>query len=298
MKVVPPVQIDDSRLVSSNVTETDYPEWNSATNYAGGARVIRAAVHRIYESVASGNVNHDPQEEASSWWIEVGATNRWAMFDEAVGSETRRNAGIIVTLAPGQAVDTIGALDTDAASMRVQINVGGSSIYDQTQMRDDDRTTMIFADLPGSAAAEIIVTLAASGPSVSVGIGTLIAGTSRPLGITEIGPSVGINDFSRRETDDFGVTTVVERGWAKRMAIRSQVATQDVDPIQRDLARLRAKACLWIGEDGYDSLTIYGFFKELSIDLALATVSYCTLTIEGLTNAPPLPESPLRDAID
>ena len=32
-----------------------------------------------------------------------------------------------------------------------------------------------------------------------------------------------------------------------------------------------------------ESLTAYGFYKEFSIDLAYPTVSYCSLTIEGLT---------------
>ena len=30
-------------------------------------------------------------------------------------------------------------------------------------------------------------------------------------------------------------------------------------------------------------MSVYGFYKEFSIDLAYPTVSYCSLTIEGLT---------------
>jgi len=40
---------------------------------------------------------------------------------------------------------------------------------------------------------------------------------------------------------------------------------------------------LWIGSESFESLTVYGFYKEFSIDLAYPTVSYCSLTIEGLT---------------
>ena len=84
-------------------------------------------------------------------------------------------------------------------------------------------------------------------------------------------------------SSDFGVTTVVERSWAKRMEVRCMLDTDDVDAIQRELAKVRAIPCIWIGEVGFDSLTIYGFFKDFSLDLAFANISYCSLTIEGLT---------------
>lgn len=298
MKVVPPVVVTDAMLTASNVPETDHPEWASGTTYPLGYRVIKAAVHRVYESVAVENIGHDPEEEASSWWIEVGATNRWAMFDEGVGSATRQTGSIAVTIAPGQFVDTVAILDTDAVTVRVQVSVSGSGVYDETLAREPDQANLIFRDLPIDAAASISVTATASGSSAYVEIGTMIVGAIVDLGITETGPSVAITDFSRRNTDDFGTTTVVERGWAKRMGIRSLIDATDADIVQRRLAALRARACLWIGEEDFDSLTIYGFFKDFSIDLSLVAKSYCTLTIEGLTNVPPLPQSPIQEAID
>lgn len=298
MKVIPPVLVTDAMLTASNVPEADHPEWAVGTTYPMGYRVIIAAAHRIYESVADDNVGNDPQEDAGSWWIEVGATNRWAMFDEAVGSVTRRNANIVVTVTPGVAIDTIAVLDTDAVSVRVQMSVGGSGVYDETLVRDVDQVNLVFRDLPDDPAGVITLTASSSGPSAPVEIGTMIIGVAADLGITETGPSISITDFSRRDTDDFGTTTVVERGWAKRMGIRSKIDADDADVVQRRLAAVRARACLWIGEEDYDSLTIYGFFKDFSIDLSLVGVSYCTLTIEGLTNVPPLASSGLQDAID
>lgn len=50
------------------------------------------------------------------------------------------------------------------------------------------------------------------------------AGDQIPLGEVEAAPTIGIVDYSRRVTDDFGVTTVVERGFARRMSVRGWVA--------------------------------------------------------------------------
>lgn len=59
--------------------------------------------------------------------------------------------------------------------------------------------------------------------------------------------------------------------------------TSAIDDVARNLAALRASPVLWIGSESFESLTVYGFYKEFSIDLAYPTVSYCSLTIEGLT---------------
>src|SRR3546814_8059852 len=50
------------------------------------------------------------------------------------------------------------------------------------------------------------------------------------------------------------------------------------------IAALRAKPSLWIGDEGFDSLTIYGFFRDFSIELG-DNVSVFGLTVEGLTTA-------------
>ncbi|NYT43099.1 hypothetical protein HZY97_20155 [Sphingomonas sp. R-74633] len=300
MKVVEPVTITDAVLVGSNVAENDYPAWAAGTTYAVGARVILTSTHRIYESAGAGNIGNHPAAGAAGKWIDVSATNRWAMFDQAVGSLTEAIGNITVTLAPPAAIGALAVLDTNAVSVRVKVTSGAVTIYDQTQVPSDptdDEASMLFLDLPQVAGVQIVVTVSASGPLVPVAAGTLLLGNVLDLGLTEAGPSVGIDDFSRRETDDFGLTTVVERGWAKRMTIRSLIETGTADEVQRRLAALRAKPALWIGEEGFESLAIYGFFKDFAVDLALETVSFCSLTIEGLTTAGALEPNPYTRAL-
>jgi hypothetical protein len=117
------------------------------------------------------------------------------------------------------------------------------------------------------------------------------AGEVIDLGTTETTPTIGITDYSRRVTDDFGVTTVVERGFARRMSVRLAVPFEDVDAIQRRLAALRAQSALWVADERYGSLKIRGFYKDFSLDLAVPPLSYCTLTIEGLVEHDTLVDS-------
>lgn len=275
MKVIRPVTVTDAMLVSSSVPEADHSAWSSIATYGVGARVIKTSTHRIYESATAGNIGHDP--EMSGEWIEIGPTNRWAMFDQALGTATTATGSITINLAPVW-LDSLALIDVIATSVRVRVVISGSTVFDQTKaVTIGDALT--FFDLPPDETAQLFVTITGTGP---IAAGVVLLGTVLDLGVTETNPNIGINDFSTRTTSAFGVTKILERGWAKTMTLRSQIATDDVDMIQKSVAKLRAKPALWLGEEGYDALTIYGYFKNFTADLALGSISFCSFTIEGL----------------
>lgn len=295
MKMIRPTSIIDGMLSASSIPETDHPTWSGATSYAVGANVVRA--HRRYEGLTASNLNHDPAT-SPTWWLDIGPTNRWAMFDESVGTLSTGTGEIDVTFAPGS-INALAVVDTSAETIAVEMRVGPTLIYSRSQSTNvggsaindwflyffepiGRKTAVTFLDLPVFATGEISVSLIGVDPGGPVSVGTLIVGRVLDIGSTEAGPQIGITDFSRKETDQFGVVSVVERAWAKRMTLRVQAETASVDAIQRALAAVRATPVLWIGEEGYDSLTVYGFYKEFSIDIAFANKSYASLTIEGL----------------
>src|SRR3546814_18372667 len=101
--------------------------------------------------------------------------------------------------------------------MRVLVGVCGSIGHCETRnVTEGGRTAtmLVFSDLPRDASAELTVTLTGTG---TVSVGTLIIGRAFDLGETEAAPTISLTDYSRRETDEFGITTVVERSWAKQI---------------------------------------------------------------------------------
>ena len=74
-----------------------------------------------------------------------------------------------------------------------------------------------------------------------------------------------------------GISLAPPRPWLPELIAAGKVTDADLR------AALRATPVLWIGSESFESLTVYGFYKEFSIDIAYPTVSYCSLTIEGLT---------------
>jgi hypothetical protein len=271
LQLIQPIDIDPDVLVSSSVAET--PEWSAVPTYPAGARVVLAATHRTYESLEDGNLNHHPTAEGSPW-LDVGPSNRWAMFDQALGTATTATGTITVVL-DGDGVDALALLDVVAASVRVQ-----ATGFDQTESAASGMVT--FLGLP-EPAGNITVTIAGAG---EVSVGTLVAGHLVGLGITEASPTAGIIDYSLKETDDFGEVTVVERAWAKRMSTRALIRTAALDTVANRIAAVRGQPSLWLGDAGLDTLTIYGFFKEFSIEVG-ENVSTVVLSIEGLSRAAP-----------
>lgn len=273
LKLLQPATIDDAALVSSTVAEADYPAWDAGTGYAAGTRVIKG--HRIYESDVNVSVDQDP-ETTTGFWTDIGPTNRWAMFDQTLGTFTDATGSIVVVLNVTD-VNALALLDVTGATVRVQ-----ATHYDRTQPVVAD-APLTFLDLPATT-GNITVTITGTG---AVSVGTLLIGKLVPLGITAESPTAGITDYSRKDTDDFGEVTVVHRSWAKTMGVQAIIRTDALDIVANRIASVRALPSLWIADEGTSSLTIYGFFKDFSISVDV-TVSTLSLTIEGLSEASPL----------
>ncbi|MCV2359627.1 hypothetical protein LNV08_11670 [Paucibacter sp. TC2R-5] len=297
MKVIKPIAVTDAILVSSTAPENDYPAWGAGTAYALGARVILASTHRIYESLQAANTGHAPDSNAT-WWLDVGPTNRWACFDQQISTATVLASPLNVTLAPGY-VNSVAllALVGGAATVTVTDGPGGATVYNQTVQLDgtliadwyqyvweafNPLTELVLTDLPPYINARVIVSITGGG---SVACGGLVVGTVYELGDTRPGARIGVIDYSRKDTDAFGITTFVKRAYSKRMSVSLSLPTAQVSKVQQLIGALRATPCVWIGSPGaqYQALIVFGFYRDFSIVVEFQTYSACNLEIEGLT---------------
>lgn len=297
MRVLAPVSITPAMLVSSSIPETDHPVWSAATTYGLAARIIYE--RRIYESLQAGNLNKIPGAPTSvTWWLDVGPTKRWAMFDDIVDTISTASGSIAVTLAMGVVCNSVAVIAGIGNEVRVRMLDGVTVVYDQTKTLDstsiddwDDyffatqvlAGELLFSGLPRYLAASIEVTLTGTG---MVSIGVLAIGTLHELGAVERGASAGITDYSRKEADEFGATSLVQRSFARRSTQRLLVPIRDMRRIQDLLARLRATPCVWIGANDttlYSPLVIFGWFRDFQLDIEFIDFCFCSLEIEGLT---------------
>lgn len=293
--------ITGSGLVYSNVAETDYSVWSSATTYALATRVIltSSGTHKIYESLQASNLNHDPLT-SPLWWVEVSPTNRWCAFDTSVSTQTKQSTTINYSVSPGQAVNTVAALNIYGAnSLTVTMSsaLAGGTVYTKTvdlSSRPIESewwawfygaktapTQCVLNDLPSYS--DCVVNFSFSG-TTSLAVGVLMFGLQRSFGVgINYGARVGIQDYSRKEKNDFGDTVLVQRAFAKRANFDMQIEKYEVDAFQNFLSDVRAKPCLWIGSASYESTTVFGFYKNFDILISYPTFADCSLELEGLT---------------
>jgi hypothetical protein len=303
--IVPPLAITDSILIvgsppATNVPENDYAAWSSMTTYAEGDRVILTSTHRIYESLQGANLNKNPVTE-TTFWVEVGPTNRWAVFDTSVSTQTTQSTNITYTLEPGIAINSLAILNlTDADEINIQITSPSSGspgiVYTETV---DLGLTSPFSDWYNwffgirSRPSQYIVTnlpIYTDGifeieilGGTDLAVGVILIGQQQRFGRgIRLGARVGIQDYSRKETSEFGETILVQRAFAKKANFDLFIDKAEVDTLQIYLSALRATPALWIGSTEYESTTVFGFYKNFDVLLNYPEHADCELEIEGL----------------
>jgi hypothetical protein len=297
MQFIKPVQIGDAQFISSTRAENDHAAWSGATTYAQDARVILASTHRIYLSTQAGNLNHDPATDDGTWWLDVGPTNRWAMLDAVVGTVTAQASPLTVTLKPGF-ITSLALLDIAGTSITVTMTdgPGGPTVYNRSFDVSDTailtdwweyfyaqitpNKTLVISDLPPYETGHLSVSIAAAGTAQC---GTLAVGQAVDVGDIAYGARIGITDYSRKETDDWGGSYVSQRAFAKRFEVIASIPATRVDYVAAQFAAIRATPVIWLGGTQYDSLLAFGWLRDWGINIAYPTYSEASMTIEGLT---------------
>lgn len=299
MKFIRPIEIVDAVLVDTNVAEADHAAYNAGTTYGLAERVIVVAsdTHKVYESLQAENTGHTPAT-SPTWWLEISSTNRWKMFDEKYGSQTENADSIEVELLVPGRMNSLYLGNLSGASAHVTMTddtegvvydrevalyslSAGSSFYAWFFDPIVRRNELALADLPPYSDVTLAIAISDEGATAKCGICQV--GLARKIGDVEWGLSVGIQDFSLKKTDDFGDVTITRRAYAKRASFPIRIPRGLVDEVYRLLALYRATPVVWIGTELYDASIVYGFFKDLTIQIPGPKDSLCTLDIEGLT---------------
>lgn len=277
-----------------------YQEYNPATNYAAGARVQVAATHKVYQSVIAGNVGQAVTDTTK--WLFVGPTNKWAAFDDSIGTRTITSSPLVMVI-DVPSTDGFGALELMGRNFKLtgtdgpagpivyvrEFSLDGSQIdsfFDWFYADYEQLTDVALLDLPAQY-NNMRLTIEITSTVGTVGVGVARPGKITDVGVTQKGASVGILDFSKKERDPiFGTITTVERGFSKRGSFEVLTEAFAFNRIFKRLASFRAVPCFYVGSEtlGFEPLLIYGFYRDFSIAVQYDIHHLCSLEIEGITN--------------
>jgi len=279
VSAIVPQSITTAKLVSSNAPEADFPVYDKTKTYAVGDRCISPVTHRIYESMRASNLDKDPTDirnraATAPWWADFDPTNRWAMFDGDVSTQTVVPTSLRVVLKPGifNAVYLAG-IDADDAVVTVKDAPGGTVIFtrsvqlEESQPADYDeyfwmpfraQKDLLLEGIEQYATAELAIDLLKGGGNVRCGM--LAVGDLRVVGKTLSGVKIKPRSYSYTDIDTYGRLKTVRRPATCDMSLTAIVERSEADSII-DLAKdLLDVSAVWIGSNlpGYRALRVVG----------------------------------------
>ena len=292
MILVRPLLVTPEMLVASNILEDDAPEWSAATTYAEAQEVLFQ--HRVYESLIADNLGNQPDTGVLAdppTWLDLGPANRYRMFDASPSTTSQRASQIQFTVAPGRPLNAVGLCNVRGISALVErLDASDTVVWAQTRPlldadpqgngQADYLTDIVFLNLPLTA-DRVRITISAPGSTAKCG--ACLIGRTALLGDTLFGSTIGIRDYSRKEVDEFGVTRIVKRGYAKTADFSLVLDTVRLSAVQRQLAQVRAEPALFVGISTRDVTIVYGFFRSFQLVISGPVRSTASIEAESLT---------------
>lgn len=285
----------EAELVSSNVpSDASEGPWSALVEYEEAQTVDHGP--RVYESLQDANTNHEPGATGSElWWVDVGPSNAYAMFDQSIQTQSVAEDTIEVELeAPASArVDVVFLQNLEAKSVSLAQTdpTDGEVFAADVDLTDNSGITNILAYLTApfrrrdwalieplgvydGSTFEIVV----DNTGAEAKCGDCVIGRKARMGLTLMGGESGSIDFSTKERDLAGGFEIVERGFADTNSHQVLVKRADWDLVKRLLTDARAQRRVWIAYAGHGSTIVNGYVT--SWRLLYSTQTHYALSIE------------------
>lgn len=305
-QVLVPLSITDTILTSSTIAEPDTAfgeiAWVSGTTYAIGDERIRVETHRVYRRESAGAGTLPPEEDTVNW-TDIRPTNRWAIFDGEISTQSKAVEPLTYVLRPGffNAVTAYG-LEGETVEITVKDTPGGSVVLSKSIDLIEPvpdwyewyfspivaATKLVVDGILPYPDAEITFSITA-GTGVTVKCGLLTVGDLRPLlggaewGGTLAGAKASPVDYSYVKTELDGTTRIVKRRAATDLSISIAMPRQYADYALSCVQEVLSVPCSWIfaNAPGFQGLNGFGLGSG-SISYDSFNTATLSINVKGL----------------
>ena len=330
MKIISLKKMSQADLISSDLPGPSVNEWAVGTAYTTDSADIKVSKDEDDNDIAPiktfrcvlDNTGVYPPDDDGTNWLDLGATNRWAMFDEYVMSSSASTTPATSTVASGFTVSINTSKMTDVAlfnlgvkNIYVEYSSGGgayapltqANFPNQVRLTEDyypkkfyrytkNYTDYLFGDwvwkrdviipIPQSSVSYVRIWFQNTTIGEYASCGQCVSGISYEIGKTQYGASSGILSFSRKERNDyFGITYLKKGNFAKKMDLDVMITNDKYNKVYSLLADADGVPAIFQGNNtgsNYEPFMIYGFTKSFNMSLQYQSHSECDLEIEGL----------------
>lgn len=277
------------------------------TTYAAGDIVSSTTYHRRYESLAGSNTGNPlpvPPETTTTYWLDIGPTNKWAMFDYATNQQTICAYPLTVVFAPGERINTVGLTGLSNATSAVisatstlggglifgplTIDLNTRKVFDQYDYAFEPFSTAastVILDIPPYS--DVVVTVTLVNQSGYIKCGAISCGTNVYIGGLQNGATNDGWNFSTIDRDVFGNATLVPRRTLPKTEQSLWLNSQYVDRAKAVRVNLNATPALWVGLDDstsnwFDTFAIMGIYTQFKIGAVVNNVAEISLSLEEI----------------
>lgn len=307
--MIPDSVIDDGLLVSSTIIDnlSAASEWLPGTTYTAGQSVQYRHTH--YTAIVPDDYTNLGQTPGpnSEYWTEGDASNKWAMFDSYVSTQTVGDidTDIVVVLSASKA-DTLCLMGCEnVLSVNVQLNylTTGETVLDQdvSMVRyvtdsvssswwdyfygETEYRAQVFLEFTAWTNAQITLTITPVA-GYAAKIGHCVFGQVKEIGTAQWGVAPTFTDYSTvTRNDASGKISYTQGNYVKSLSIPLWIYNRSLDYVSRALAAARSIPAVWNANENdttWESIITFGFVRDFTVTVPAATYSTCTLTIEGL----------------
>lgn len=294
MLLIRPLKITPAMVTASNAGAAD-PTYNAATSYALGARVYLPENGKTYECVQAPAQGQDPATQPL-YWMQAAPSNRWSMFDSEISTATVTPGNLTTTITVPQRFNSMAFFGLVGASIVVTQRSPSGELLKQFSKSlrapptnwyeyfyDDfwQLPEAVFIGFQPVLGSRIEVTITGPAACAAAVIGNMV-----DIGEAQWGATTSIIDYSRKDVTAAGVQTFLPGRFSRRLSIVLELPRERYPVVQRVLESVRATPCVWVGAPGvsaYSPMTIFGFFRDFSIEVAHVASNICSLEIESIT---------------
>jgi len=290
MYFIEPIPVINAN-VSSNILAADYAVYQPLTVYNAGDKVTLD--DKNYECVINGTVGVSPGTDNIKW-LDLGATERFSIFDNTNNTFASNNGLLTYDIVYPNLYSYIAFLGLKANTATITVtdpSVVYSKVIDLTIEGDfaghsyyfdsvSQAGQLILTDLPIDTGVTLSFTL--DNGAQDAELSTFIMGAKQDIGSLQYGVQVGIKDYSRRVTDDFGNVSITKRGFIDTVNYPVKLSSLDLNRVKQRLASVRAKPVLCVGTPKQMETVVLGYIKKFIFSLKSSLDSTCNITVEGL----------------
>jgi hypothetical protein len=286
-----------TELVSTNAVDTT-AEFVAGTLYDLGAKVKVSAENNLYKCLTKDTTEVPTGNKTTENWLFLGKTNPHKMFDEKYSSRTIKESGnLVVTIKMkegggfSKASDSIALLNVSASKIRIVGVREGETICDEefdmgvldlfspcmilncnfgqivykknlilTPLKDKDGLIVY-----GCRITEYTITFVPIDDETPAACGVCILGKMQYFGKTLMNPKKSLVNYDVRDTNEYGDTAVVERGFSNNYNF-SFVGKNDImQAADETLTELRSTPLIYVVTDEQILASVFSGYGMVSI---------------------------------